>query len=129
MPKPHTPFQWFAREENNSIEKKQKFLIKELSKLGVKSKFSSVKWDYYQTLISRGDASLGEYLYEIYKQGGKLGAYKSVAKKIGINTDDYVTKPYSLDDVLPWDKIIIPIPGKDVLKNEYKRLMKRADLG
>lgn len=129
VPKPHTPFQWVAREDANSLERKQKFLTKELSKLGVKSKFSSVKWDYYQTLISRGDDGLGEYLYRVYKQGGKLGAYKSVAKELKINTDFYVMRDYSLDEQLPWNNIIIPTPGKDVLKNEYKRLMKKADLG
>ena len=129
VPKPHTPFQWVSREENSSLEKKEKFLSKELSRIGVKSKFSSVKWDYYQTLISRGDDTLGEYLYEVYKQGGKIGVYKSLAKKLGLNTDYFVLKQYSLDEDLPWDNIIIENPGKEVLKNEYKRLMKKSDLG
>ena len=128
VPKPHTPFQWCAHEDSKSLEKKQKFLAKELAKVGVKTKFSSVKWDYYQTLISRGDESLGEYLYEVYKRGGKIGDYKSVAKKLGVDTDFFVTRIYDLDEVLPWDNIIIEHPGKDLLKNEFNRLMKKADL-
>lgn len=128
VPKPHTPFQWCAHESNQSLEKKQKFLTKELAKIGVKTKFSSAKWDYYQTLISRGDESLGDYLYEVYKRGGKIGDYKSVAKELGVDTDFFVTRIYDLDDVLPWDNIIIEHPGKDLLKNEFNRLMKKADL-
>ncbi len=128
VPKPHTPFQWLPREDGSTLEKKQKLLTKELAKVGVKTKFSSAKWDYYQTLISRGDEKLGEYLYRVYKQGGKLGAYKSVAKELGLDTDFYVTRSYSLEEALPWDNIIISTPGKQVLKNEYNRLMKKANL-
>jgi len=128
VPKPHTPFQWVAREETLLLEKKEKFLSKEFAKLGVKSKFSSPKWDYYQTLISRGDESLGNYLYEVYKLGGKLGAYKSVAKVLNIDTDYYVTREYLLEESLPWDDIIIENPGKELLKNEFNKLMKRACL-
>ena len=128
IPKPHTPFQWVGREENSSLEKKQKFLSKELSKIGVKSKFSSLKWDYYQTLISRADSSICSYLYEVYKKGGKLGAYKSVAKEMGLNTDNFVTRTFLLDEVLPWDNVVIQKPGKEFLKKEYNRLMNLSSL-
>ena len=124
VPKPHTPFQWVQRESNSTLEKKEKILTKELARLGVKSEFSSPKWDYYQTLISRGDSSLNDYLYEVYKLGGKLGAFKAVAKNLGINTDCFVTRNYSLEEELPWDNIIIENPGKELLKNEFNRLMK-----
>ena len=60
VPKPQTPFQWAKREDTKSLEKKQKYLEKEFSKLGIDSKFSSAKWDYWQTIISRGDESLAE---------------------------------------------------------------------
>lgn len=128
VPKPHTPFQWCARENSADLEKKQKFLTKELAKLGIKTKFSSPKWDFYQTLISRGDDTLGEFLYQVYKRGGKLGDYKSVAKELKINTELFTTRNYDLEETLPWDNIIIEHPGKDLLKKEFYRLMKRADL-
>jgi len=125
VPKPHTPFQWCARENTKSLEKKEAYLNKELHKLGMSPKFSSVKWDYYQTLLSRGDSSLTDYLIEVYKQGGKLGAYKSAAKKLGIDTDKFVTETFDIEKELPWDVIDIA-PGIQLLKNEFNRLMKRA---
>ncbi len=128
IPKPHTPFQWEAREDNSILEKKQKYLAKELAKIGIKTKFTSIKWDYYQTLISRGDESLGKYLYAVYTNGGKLGAYKAAAKNAGIDTDYFVTKSFCVNEKLPWDNIIIKQPGKDFLIKEYNRLMNNSYL-
>ncbi len=126
VPKPHTPFQWFGREDTKIIDSKIKYLTKGFHKLGVDAKFSSPKWDYYQTLLSKGDSNLTDYLINVYKEGGKLGAFKKCAKELGINTDDYVMKDSKLEDELAWDVIIITNPGKKILQNEYKRLMKRA---
>lgn len=125
VPKPHTPFQWTGREETKSLEKKEAFLKKEFHKNGINAKFSSAKWDYYQALLSRGDSSLTDYLIEVYKQGGKIGAYRSSAKTLGIDTDKFVTQSFDMEKELPWDIIDIT-PGKQLLINEYNRLMKRA---
>ena len=121
VPKPHTPFQWAKREGTKSLEKKQKYLEKEFSKLGISSKFSSIKWDYWQTVLSRGSSELAPFLVEVYNNGGKIGAYKAAAKKLNID----IKEEYSLEDKLPWDLIKI-YPEKNLLINEYKRLFKRS---
>ena len=123
VPKPQTPLQWAKREDTKSLEKKQKYLEKELAKLGINSKFSSAKWDYWQTLLSRGDDRLTEFLIEVYQNGGKIGAYKSALKKYDIDTDKFING-YNLNDTLPWD-FIENNPKKEFLMNEYNRLLKR----
>ena len=122
VPKANTPFQWFGREDEKSLEKKSNYLKKELHKLGIQISISSAKWDYYQALLSRGDENLTDYVIEVYKQGGKLGAYKKIAKEMNINTDYYATETYSYDKALPWDFIEIK-PGKTFLIDESKRLV------
>ena len=122
VPKPHTPFQWCGREDNKSLEKKSQYLQKELRKIGVSTQISSIKWDYWQAVLSRGDSRLTDFLIEVYKQGGKLGAFKSAAKKFNINADKLAFENYSLDEALPWDFINIR-PGKDFLISENKRLL------
>ena len=124
VPKPHTPFQWCGKEGVKSLEKKQKYLTKEFSKIGVKSKFSSPKWDYYQGVLSRGDSSLTDFLIDVYKEGGKLGAYKSAAKKYGIDTDKLAEGNIDINEKLPWDFIQIN-PYKEFLQKEYIRLLER----
>lgn len=126
VPKPHTPFQWVGREDTKSLEVKIKYLTKHFHKLGVEAKFSSPKWDYYQTLLSRGDESLIDYLIAVYQEGGKLGAFKNCAKRLGVDTDEFVLKPLEMENSLPWDVIEISASGKRILNNEYNRLIKRA---
>ena len=124
VPKPQTPFQWEKREDTKSLEKKQKFLEKELAKLGTGSKFSSIKWDYWQTVLSRGDETLTDFLIEVYKKGGKIGAYKSTLKDLNIDIIKTI-EGYDLDETLPWD-VIENYPPKQLLKNELKRLKNRS---
>lgn len=122
VPKPHTPLQWCEREDTKILEKKQKYLEKEFAKIGVASKFSSIKWDYWQSVISRCGRELAPFLVEVYKRGGKIGAYKSAAKDLGIQ----IKNSFSIDEILPWDIIKIE-PGKRLLKNEFQRLSRRNE--
>lgn len=122
VPKPHTPLQWDIREDSKLLEKKQKYLEKEFAKLGIETKFSSIKWDYWQTVLSRGDESLTELMLEVYKNGGKLGAYKAAVKNLKIDINKSI-EGFDINDPLPWDIIEI-YPSKDLLINERKRLSK-----
>lgn len=122
VPKPNTPFQWCGREETASLEQKTTYLKKELHKIGVSATVSSAKWDYWQSVLSRGDNSFTDFLIEAYQLGGKLGAFKKAAKKYNINTDDYAYGNWSFEKALPWDFIDIK-PGKDFLITENKRLL------
>ena len=122
VPKPQTPLQWAKREDTKSLEKKQKYLEKELSKLGISSKFSSPKWDYWQTVLSRSDERITPALIEIYKNGGKIGAYRNALKQLNIDLSKAV-EGYDFNDNLPWD-FISTNPPKIQLINEYKRLTK-----
>jgi radical SAM superfamily enzyme YgiQ (UPF0313 family) len=123
VPKPHTPFQWYGRDNTKSFGKKCNYIQKEFHKLGINVQLPSVKWDYWQAVLSRGDDSFSDFLIETYKSGGKLGAFKSSAKKYKINTDYYAYENISFDKKLPWDFIEIK-PGKQFLINEHKRLIK-----
>ena len=122
VPKANTPLQWFGRDDEKSLNQKENYLKKELHKIGVQISVSSPKWDYYQAVLSRGDEKLTDYMIEVYKQGGKLGAFRKAAKDLGIDTDYYATKNYEYDTKLPWDFIEIN-PGKDFLIQESQRLM------
>ena len=122
VPKPNTPFQWCGRENTKLLEEKSIFLKKELHKLGITTHISSVKWDYWQAVLSRGDASLNDFILKVYKYGGKLGAFKKAAKELNINTDSFATENYSFSKQLPWDFIEIR-PGKEFLIQENQRLI------
>ena len=121
VPKPNTPFQWCGREKTNLLEKKAEYLKKELHKLGVKAQVASIKWDYYQAVLSRGDNTFGDFLLDVYKNHASLGAFRSAAKG-KINTDYYALADFPYEITLPWD-FIDTNPGKDFLISESKRLL------
>ena len=121
MPKPQTPFQWSPREDTKSLEKKQNYLEKELRKIGVGVKFGSIKWDYWQAVLSRADECFAPFLVEVYKKGGKIGAYKSSIKEFNL---DLRAEGFDFSEDLSWD-IIENYPPKHLLINEYNRLVKR----
>ena len=114
--------QWSKREDTKSLEKKQKYLEKSLAKLGIQSKFSSAKWDYWQTVLSRGDESLSDFLIKVYQNGGKIGAFKSALKDLELNINKTIDG-YSLEENLPWDFIDSYLP-KQLLINEFNRISK-----
>lgn len=122
VPKAHTPFQWQGRENSNSLEKKSKYLQKQLHKLGIQANLPSVKWDYWQAVLSRGDESFTDFLIDTFKQGGKLGAFKASAKSNNINSDFYAYENLDFEASLPWDFIEMQ-PSKDLLIKENKRLI------
>lgn len=122
VPKAHTPFQFNGREDEKSLSKKADYLKKELHKIGAEVSISSVKWDYYQAVLSRGDNTLTDYLIDVYRQGGKLGAFKNCAKKFNIDTNYYANQTYSYEQDLPWDFIEVK-PYKNFLAEENKRLL------
>ena len=77
VPKAHTPFEREEHEDIRSLEKKFGYLQKELTKAGVKVRPSSPKWDFWQAVLSLGGRELSNYLIDVYKAGGNLGAFKS----------------------------------------------------
>ena len=93
-----------------------------MAKLGIQSKFSSPKWDFWQTILSRSDSNITPVLIDVYKNGGKLGSYKSAIKKFEIDITKSI-EGYNLEEDLPWD-IIQTNPPKLQLINEYRRLEK-----
>lgn len=121
IPKPHTPLQWCGRFSTKELEKRQNFLQKEFHKIGVKTSFSSIKWDYWQTVLSRGDDKISDFIIDVYKNGSKLGAFKKAAKD-KFNPDDYALKDFNLNEALSWDIIDLP-PSKEVLIERHKKLL------
>lgn len=81
IPKAHTPFEMVERTDKKILEKRINYLKKELHKLGVTFRPSSVDWDIIQSILSRYDNSLADLLTEVVERGGNLGAFKQTWKE------------------------------------------------
>ena len=127
VPKANTPFQYCERESTKSLEKKYEYLKKEFNKLGIKIRTSSIKWDYWQALISRGDRRLAPFLVKVYQNGGNLGTFKQTYKemekqKLLPPSEEFALKKHDIHEVLPWD-FLKTLPSSDALIKEYTRLL------
>ena len=81
IPKAHTPFEKANREDKKTLENRINFLKKNLHKLGVNFRAPSIEWDIIQSILSRYDRSLADFLIEVTENGANLGAFKQTWRK------------------------------------------------
>jgi len=127
VPKAQTPFQWSERPSIQRLEEINNFLRKELNTHKVHYKPTSIKWDYIQAILSRGDRRLSSLLQKVYEYGGTIGswnrAYRELTKDNRLdapNFDWYVLRARPYDETLPWEHIKTGI-NKDQLKTESEK--------
>ena len=124
MPKPFTPFQWFPMEEVESLKDKQKWLRKNLSKVGgVHATFDVPKWAYIQALLSLGDRRAGNILLLAHKYNGNWG---KTFRHSDVNPDFFVYRNKDHNEVLPWDFIDHGL-RKEFLIKEYKLALQEKE--
>ena len=118
VPKAHTPFQWYG--VKNSAEKSLKSLEKQLNIGGIDFRPESYNWSIIQALISRGDRRLTPLLELTRSYGDTLGSFKRAFKELKgqlPNLDYYVYQDWSLEQILPWQHILGPLPTPTLIKH------------
>lgn len=118
VPKAHTPFQWCG--VNREAEKRLKYLQKHLRSKGIDFRPESYNWSVIQALISRGDRRLGPVLDRVRHYGDSLGSYRRAFKDFQGQLpplDYYVHEDWDLDQPLPWDHLLGPLPKATLQKH------------
>lgn len=123
VPKANTPFQWDKREDTKILQERSDYLKKELSKIKVQFKPTSIKWDYVQAILSRADRRIAPVLEKVYELGNSLGtwerSYKEVKSKSDILIPElewYALRERNYNERLPWEFINTGI-NPDFLKS------------
>jgi radical SAM superfamily enzyme YgiQ (UPF0313 family) len=118
VPKPWTPFQWDAMEPVASLKAKISWLRSRLGQIGgasIELDAESPREAYFQALLSRGDRRTGVIIERLDAAGStESGAIWSELARIRSesrrdptlpNPDQYVTRSFAHDELLPWDFI------------------------
>ena len=120
VPKPFTPFQWAAMDDQKTLKQKIKQIRKGLAKVPNVTLSTDVpRWAYIQALIARGDRKVSQILALAHENNGN---WPQTFKQTPINPDFYVTRPRSIQEALPWDFIDNHTP-KRLLTKEYDRAL------
>lgn len=123
VPKAQTPFQWYGL--NPGAQQRLKDLAKALKPKGIDFRPESYNWSVIQALISRGDRRLSTVLERTRHYGDTVGSFRRVFKELRgklPEMDEYISKDWSLDQPLPWDHILGPLP-KAALIEHYQQAM------
>ncbi|WP_337288147.1 TIGR03960 family B12-binding radical SAM protein [Candidatus Methylomirabilis sp.] len=131
VPKPHTPFQWFAQEPMEILREKQEFLRRKLREVKVSYKWHHVQSSFLEAVFSLGDRSLGRAILRGHELGCRLDGWTEHLKfdrwmqafdETGIDPRAIANRPRNVDEPLPWDHIDIGV-NKSFLQREHKKAL------
>ena len=75
IPKAHTPFQWEAHVDPEELERRIYFVRNQLKFPGLKLMHRDPAFSIYESIMSRGDRSTGDILFNAWKNGAKFDAW------------------------------------------------------
>ena len=125
IPKPFTPFQWVAMDNQKTVEKKLQYIKKALQKnRRIEVLVESPKEAYIQGVLARGDRRLGAVLAACAADRGSK-SFKAEMKAAGLDMDEMNYRERSFDEFLPWSHLDM---GMDdgYLEMEWKRSVDEA---
>jgi len=124
VPKPHTPFQWDALLSLPQIEERQK-MLKNL----LRGKQFNLNWHggestKLEALLARGDRKMGREIFKAWEKGARFDGWSEEFKPelwAGLlENNDWIHKPLSTEEELPWDHIFSGVE-KSFLEKERQK--------
>jgi radical SAM superfamily enzyme YgiQ (UPF0313 family) len=137
VPKPHTPFQWVAQENVETLNAKQNLLKQGLPRKGVRLSWQDPEVSLLEAALSRGDRRTGRVIYHAWKLGSTFDSWgehfnfanwQHAFEEAGLNPDFYARRQRSLDEILPWSHIDTGVTS-DFLKREYRYSLDNRETG
>ena len=125
IPKPFTPFQWMAMDNQKAVEKKLQYIKKALQKnRRIEVLVESPKEAYIQGVLARGDRRLGAVIAACAADRGSK-SFKSEMKAAGLDMDEMNYRERSFDEFLPWSHLDMGM-DEGYLEMEWKRSIDEA---
>jgi len=129
VPKPFTPFQWFAQPTTTEFMDKQRHVKKSITSKRISYKYHDAETSVIEGALSRGDRRLSDVIELAWKLGARLDGWsehfdsriwRQAFEDVGLSVDFYTHRTRSYDEILPWDFIDVRV-SKELLVKESKR--------
>ncbi|MDY6846867.1 MAG: TIGR03960 family B12-binding radical SAM protein [Chloroflexota bacterium] len=128
IPKPHTPFQWVAFDDPDSIHEKISLLHDRLHGSKVKMTWNDPLASQLEAWLSRGDRRIANVILHAWQNGARFDAWREhfnienwqkAFKDCNLDPEFYGKRTRDLDEILPWDHINAGVK-KNFLKQDYE---------
>ena len=129
VPKPHTPFQWAAQEEERQLLPKLETLKHGLRRAGARLSWQDPKTSLLEAALSRGDRRTGQAIRRAWQLGCTFDAWSErfnyrkwlqALEESGLEPKSYANRQRPLDEPLPWQHIDVGV-SSTFLKREFQR--------
>jgi radical SAM family uncharacterized protein len=114
VPKPHTPFQWSAQDDCDTLARKQRVLQQMLRSRAVKLSWTDPGVSALEGAIARGDRRVGRAAEAAWRMGAKFDSWgehfdfarwQAAFREVSLDLADYANRGLDFDDALAWDHI------------------------
>ncbi|MBN1862104.1 MAG: TIGR03960 family B12-binding radical SAM protein [Dehalococcoidales bacterium] len=114
VPKPHTPFQWAAQEDETKLNAKIELLKHRLRRKDVRLSWNDPKVSQLEAAMSRGDRRLGGVIQRAWQLGAVFDGWsehfnyenwRRAFKENQLEPAFYAQREIPLDEPLPWAHI------------------------
>jgi radical SAM family uncharacterized protein len=123
VPKPHTPFQWAAQCDPDTVDSRLKKLREAVNSdrgigRNIGMRYHDGKPSLVEGLLSRGDRRVGHVIERVWREGGRfdgwteyfsfqrwVDAAAAELAPFGVDLDWYTTREREGTETLPWDHL------------------------
>jgi len=136
VPKPHTPFQWAAQEDETRLTAKIELLKQRLRRKDVRLSWNDPKVSQLEAAMSRGDRRLGGVIHRAWQLGAIFDGWSEhfsyekwlrAFKESHLEPDLFARREISLDEPLPWAHIDTGLT-QAFLKRERKNALESREV-
>ncbi|MEI7903784.1 MAG: TIGR03960 family B12-binding radical SAM protein [Candidatus Firestonebacteria bacterium] len=112
VPKPHTPFQWEAQDNTETLKKKIDLLRSKINPRWIR--WHSLELSLLEGVFARGDRRLSSVVLSAYRKGARFDAWGEVFamdrwlesfKEAGVSPEYYACRKREITEKLPWSHI------------------------
>ncbi|MCT2586791.1 TIGR03960 family B12-binding radical SAM protein [Actinophytocola gossypii] len=123
VPKPHTPFQWAAQCDPDTVDDRLRKLREAVNSdrsvgRNIGMRYHDGKPSLIEGLLSRGDRRVGRVIERVWREGGRFdgwsehfsyerwtGAAAAELEPLGVSLAWFTTRERTEEEVLPWDHL------------------------
>ena len=131
VPKPHTPFQWVARETEKNLSARHDLLRQAVRRKAIKLSWPDPRVSRLEAALSRGDRRIGQVIYRAWKLGSIFDSWgehfnysnwERAFEESGLDIDFFAQRARQMDEALPWGHIDVGVT-QSFLKEECRRAL------